>query len=208
MDLRDIVAVLFDMDGTLVDSDAAVERAWTTWATERGLDPREAITLAHGSPSEPTVRAMLPHLDEAGIKAAAARQMDLQYEDLDDVVAAPGAHELIAVLDKRDIPWAVVTSADQRLARGRLGAAGIEPPVLVTVDQISRGKPDPAGYLEAARQLGVDPAKCLVVEDADVGLVAGKAAGAYTAALRGLDGDFKINSLEELTGLVKQTQER
>jgi len=198
MNTRNISAVLFDMDGTLVNSDAAVERAWTTWAAEYGVDAAEAIALAHGSPSEPTVRKMLPALDEAAIAVATTRQLELQYSDLSDVVAAPGAHELLALLASLRLPWAVVTSADSRLARARLGAAGIAPSVLVTVDDVAAGKPDPGGYLRAAGLLGIDPAHCLVVEDADVGLIAGRAAGARTAALRGLDGDLRIGSLADL----------
>jgi sugar-phosphatase len=96
----------------------------------------------------------------------------------------------------------VVTSADLRLARARLGAAGITPPVLVTTDDIAAGKPDPAGYLRAAELLGVPASRCLVVEDADVGVAAGRAAGARTAALRGVDGDLRIASLSELADLL------
>jgi sugar-phosphatase len=202
MDLRDLAAVLFDMDGTLVNSDAAVERAWLTWANEYGVDGPEAIRLAHGSPSEPTVRKLLPHLGEAAIVVATARQLELQYDDLSDVVPAPGVFELLDVLAARDLPWAVVTSADLRLARARLGAAGIVPPVLVTTDDVAAGKPDPAGYLRAAALLGVPAARCLVVEDADVGIAAGRAAGARTAALRGLDGDVRIGSLADLAALL------
>jgi mannitol-1-/sugar-/sorbitol-6-phosphatase len=196
-----IKAVLFDMDGTLVNSDAAVERAWITWAGEYGVDGPEAIALAHGSPSEPTVRKLLPHLDEGSVAIALARQMELQYDDVSDVVAAPGATELLEVLSAKGIPWAVVTSADDRLARARLGAAGIEAPVLVTVDDIAAGKPDPEGYLRAAETLGVHPEQCLVVEDADVGLAAARAAGAHTVALRGLTGDLSITTLADLTAL-------
>ncbi|MCA2214394.1 HAD-IA family hydrolase [Jidongwangia harbinensis] len=195
MNPTDIRAVLFDMDGTLVDSDAAVERAWTTWAAEHGVDAAGAIALAHGSPSERTVRTLLPHLDEAAVAVSAARQLELQYDDLSDVAAAPGAVDL---LDRLHLPWAVVTSADARLAKARLGVAGIVPPVLVTTDDIAAGKPDPAGYLRAAQIIGVPPHTCLVVEDADVGLAAARAAGAYTAALRGLDGDLRLGSLADL----------
>jgi len=204
MDLSDIDAVLFDMDGTLVDSDAAVERAWRTWAAEHGVDGEEAIVLAHGSPSEPTVRRMLPQLDEPATTVATARQLELQYDDLSDVVAAPGAHEVIDVLAEQHVPWAVVTSADTRLARARLGAAGIVAPVLVPIDEITAGKPDPAGYLRAAELLGVEPARCLVVEDAEVGLAAGRAAGAHTAALRGLDGDLRLDSLHDLAAAFRK----
>ena len=198
IDPAGIEAVLFDMDGTLVDSDNAVERAWLTWATQYGVDGPAAVRLAHGSPSEPTVRKLLPHLAEAAILAAAGRQLELQYDDLSDVVPAPGAHDLLAVLERRGLPWAVVTSADLRLAKARLGAAGIVAPVLVTIDDLTAGKPDPAGYLRAAELLGVPPANCLVVEDAEVGLEAGRAAGAHTAALRGLDGDLRLNTLADL----------
>jgi mannitol-1-/sugar-/sorbitol-6-phosphatase len=198
----DVGAVLFDMDGTLVSSDGAVERAWTTWATEHGVDAQQAIEMAHGSPSEPTVRRLLPHLDEAATMVAVARQLELQYDDLDDVTALPGAHELIATLDEHRIPWAVVTSADNRLARARLNAAGINPKVLVTTDDIAAGKPDPEGYRTAAELVGVPPERCLVVEDAEVGLAAARAAGARTAALRGLAGDVSITTLAELIPIM------
>ena len=199
INLRDVVrAVLFDMDGTLVTSDGAVERAWMSWAAEYGVDGHHAYEIAHGRPSEPTVRTLLPHFDEARTAVAIARQLELQYDDLSDVAAMPGAYDLLALLDRRGLPWAVVTSADERLAKARLGAAGIAAPTLVTADDVPVGKPDPSGYLRAAELLGVRPADCLVVEDADAGLRAGKAAGAYTAALRGLAGDVTLSSLEDL----------
>jgi sugar-phosphatase len=201
--LPDLRAVLFDMDGTLVTSDLAVERAWLSWAAEYGVDGRRAIEMAHGSPSEPTVRRLLPHLDEAAITVAATRQLEMQYDDLADVAAMPGAHDLLALLDRRGLPWAVVTSADDRLAKARLGAAGIAPRVLVTIDDVPVGKPDPAGYLRAAELLGVPATDCLVVEDAEVGLVAARAAGAYTAALRGLDGDLRLTGLGDLIALLR-----
>jgi sugar-phosphatase len=191
----EIHAILFDMDGTLVDSDGAVERSWLAWAREYGADGPAAYAMAHGAPSLSTVRKLLGHLSETEMLAAAARQLELQYDDLSDVVPTPGARELLAALT---LPWAVVTSADGRLAKARLAAAGIAPPVLVTTDDIDAGKPDPAGYLRAAELLGVPPENCLVVEDAEVGLEAGRAAGAHTAALRGLDGDLRLETLTDL----------
>jgi sugar-phosphatase len=186
-----------------VTSDGAVERAWTAWAAEYGVDGRRAIEIAHGRPSEPTVRTLLPHLDEADTATAIARQLELQYDDLADVTAMPGAHDLLALLDRRGLPWAVVTSADDRLAKARLGAAGLAAPTLVTSDDVPVGKPDPAGYRRAAELLRVRPADCLVVEDAEAGLQAARAAGCRTAALRGLDGDVRLNGLGDLITLLR-----
>ncbi len=202
MDVTSVRAVLLDMDGTIVDSDASVERAWTTWSVEHGLDPADVLPTVHGSPPEPTVRRLLPALDDRAVAVSAQRQMDLQYDDLADVVAAPGASELLAALDRLGLPWAVVTSADVRLAKARLGAAGIDPPLLVTVEEVRRGKPDPEGFLIAAGRLGVEPGVCLVVEDSEPGLASGRAAGMRTAALRGLDGDLKIADLAQLAHLL------
>ncbi|WP_410815630.1 HAD-IA family hydrolase [Micromonospora sp. 050-3] len=206
MELAGIGAVLFDMDGTLVDSDAAVERAWERWAAEYAVDPAAALAIAHGSPADRTIRRLLPALDEAAVAAAAARQLALQYDDLSDVTATPGAHELLDALARLGLPWAVVTSADRRLAEARLGAAGIKAPVLVTVEDVSHGKPDPEGYLRGAALLGVPVARCLVVEDAEVGLRAGRAAGAMTAALKGLDGDLRLHDLAQLARGLEAAQ--
>ena len=205
VDLRLIEAVLFDMDGTLVDSDAAVERAWTTWAEEFGVDPIATIAGAHGSPADNTVRRMLPHLDGAGVTAAADRQLALQYTDVADVVPTPGAQELLADLDARGVPWTIVTSADIRLATARLDAAGIAvPPFMVTVEEVQAGKPDPEGFRLGARKLGVDPAQCLVVEDSEPGIAAGHAAGSPVASLRGLPADLVLTSLADLVGRIAE----
>jgi sugar-phosphatase len=207
MQLPRIAALLFDMDGTLVDSDAAVDRAWITWCAEYGVDAELAMALAPGRPAADTVARLLAGpdpaaVDPAALAAASARQLALQYDDLSDVVAAAGAHELLALLDRLALPWAVVTSADTRLAKGRLDAAGIAVPVLVTTDDIPRGKPDPAGYLRAAELLGVPIEACLVVEDAEAGVLAGRAAGAPVAALKGVPADYALAGLHDLTAAL------
>lgn len=201
----DIEAVLFDMDGTLVDSHAAVERAWLAWADAYGVDPGEVLAHAHGSPADQTARRLLPALGPAAVKRAAARQLAFQYTDLSDVVACPGAHALLGALDREGVPWAVVTSADAVLAKARLDAADIRAPVLVTIDDVMRGKPHPEGYLRAAELLRVAPRRTLVVEDSETGLAAGRAAGAVTAALNGLDGDLRIRDLTELIPMFGST---
>jgi sugar-phosphatase len=133
--------------------------------------------------------------------------MELQYDDLSDVEAAPGAAEVIPVIERRGIRWAVVTSADRELAKARLGAARIDVPVLVTIEDITRGKPDPEGYLHAAELLETPPEYCLVVEDAAVGVQAGHAAGALTAALKGLSGDLDLTDLNHLAQLLDHRPE-
>jgi sugar-phosphatase len=190
------------MDGTLVDSDAAVERAWRRWAAEYGVDAEAVLAVAHGVPANATADRFLPDRSAAERDAAAAHQLELQYDDLADVVPTTGAHALLVVLERRRLPWAVVTSADRRLAAARLGVAGIVAPVLVTSEDVVAGKPDPACYLLAARRLGVDIASCLVVEDAPAGVAAGVAAGARTAALRGIPADIAIADLAQLAALL------
>ncbi|MDL4813428.1 HAD-IA family hydrolase [Actinomadura opuntiae] len=207
-DLGTIQAVLLDMDGTLIDSDAAVERAWTTWAREYGVDAGAVLAIAHGNPAAHTVRHLRPDLDDDAVEAAAQRQHAFQYEDLADVTAATGAELLVATLDRLDLPWAVVTSSDGRLAKTRLHAAGIDPPLLLTLDDVTAGKPDPEGYLEAAARLGIAPSACLVVEDSEPGLAAGRAAGMPTAALRGLPGDVSLPDLGRLARLLEDSRAR
>ena len=205
MELSQVRAVLLDMDGTLVDSDAAVERAWRTWAREYHVDRGPAVPLiAHGMPALGNVRRLRPDLSGDEAAAAARRQLALQYDDVSDVTAAPGARELLGELDRRGLPWAVVTSADPTLARVRLAAARIRPALLVTSEDVRAGKPDPEGYLLAARELGADPGRCLVVEDAEAGVRAGRAAGATVAALKGVPADIQIADLYQLSALLRE----
>ena len=205
MELSQVRAVLLDMDGTLVDSDAAVERAWRTWAREYHVDRGPAVPLiAHGMPALGNVRRLRPDLSGDEAAAAARRQLALQYDDVSDVTAAPGARELLGELDRLGLPWAVVTSADPTLARVRLAAARIRPALLVTSEDVRAGKPDPEGYLLAARELGADPGRCLVVEDAEAGVRAGRAAGATVAALKGVPADIPIADLYQLSTLLRE----
>ncbi|MFI5733831.1 HAD-IA family hydrolase [Kribbella sp. NPDC051587] len=204
MEIRDIRAVLFDMDGTLVDSDAVVDRSWSTWATEYGLSPTEVLAVAHGNPAAATVAQFLPDLTDSERAAAGARVLELETDDVTDVVPTPGAHELIATLERLGIPWAVYTSAPDVLAKVRLAAAGIAPSILVTIDDVAHGKPNPEGYLRAAELVGVDIQQCLVVEDTPVGLAAGKASGATTAGVKGIPADIRLPDLHRLVQLFTE----
>lgn len=171
-------AVLFDMDGTLIDSTPAVIRSWTTWAAEHGLTADE-LAGHHGEPSAGVVRAVLPvERHEAAIN----RITELELADVDDIAVLPGAAEALAVL--ADAKNAIATSCTVPLAAARIRAAGlVAPSVLITVDDVARGKPAPDPFLEAARRLDADPARCLVVEDAPKGLEAARAAGCFTLAV-------------------------
>jgi HAD superfamily hydrolase (TIGR01509 family) len=204
--LREVRAVLLDMDGTLVDSDADVERAWRTWAAEYGADVERVMAIQPGRAAESTVRIVAPHLDDAGVVEAARRQSELQIDDAPGTTPLPGARELLATLDELGLPWAVVTGAVRPLARARLAAAAITPPELVTVDEVAAGKPEPDGFLLAAARLAVEPGRCLVVEDAPAGIESGRRAGARVAALRGLSADLALADLHELTRMLRAAE--
>ncbi|MEU9114585.1 HAD family hydrolase [Streptomyces sp. NPDC048483] len=173
-------ALLFDNDGTLVSSLESVQRCWTRWAQEYGITRADfARVELHGRPAAEIVADLLP---ADRVPEALARIDQLEVEDVaGGVVALPGTLALLAGLPAEK--WAVVTSATRRLAEARLAEAGIRPKNLIAADDISRGKPDPEPFLLAAERLGVDPARCVVFEDAPAGLRAGRAAGMTTVAL-------------------------
>ncbi len=166
-------AILFDMDGTLVDSTPVVERQWKRFAERHGLDYAEIMRVSHGRRNQETIREIAPHLATPEIFA----QFDAdEIEDRGGVTAVAGSTELLGKLAAHE--WAVVTSASRALARDRLRAVGLPvPPVLIGADDVEYGKPDPEGYLAAARRLGAAREKCVVFEDTPPGLAAAKAAG-------------------------------
>jgi sugar-phosphatase len=168
-------AFLFDMDGTLITSTLAAERVWTRWAGRHGLDVAALLSVMHGVRAIDTIRNQnLPDIDLAAEVAWVERG---EIEDVDGVAPIAGAIDFVKRLPSDR--WAVVTSASVSLARARLKAAGVTPPaVMITAEDVERGKPDPAGYLKAAATLGFDIADCLVFEDAEAGIRAGEAAGA------------------------------
>jgi mannitol-1-/sugar-/sorbitol-6-phosphatase len=172
-------AVLFDMDGVLIDSTPAVARVWTRWAIQRGLNPDKVVQMAHGRPSRTTIRELLP---DANIDREDREVERQELADLDGVVLLPGARELLDSLPPDR--WTIATSCTRALAEVRLQAAGLPiPKNMITSTDVKIGKPDPEPYLKAAAKLGFAASDCVVVEDAPAGVRAGKAAGARVIAL-------------------------
>jgi sugar-phosphatase len=172
-------AVLFDLDGVLVDSMPVIGRLLDRWADLHGLNREMVQRTAHGRREEELAAELVPWADPAG---QVALMQSWQLTEFEGCRPCPGALQLLEQLDGR--LWAVVTSASRAVARGRLRAAGLEPPrLLITSDDVSRGKPHPEPYLRAATGLGLRPADCVVVEDAPSGVAAGIAAGMRVLAV-------------------------
>jgi mannitol-1-/sugar-/sorbitol-6-phosphatase len=165
--------LLFDLDGTLVDSRAVVERQWRRLCERLGLDFADVLAVLHGVRSADVIRAFAPHAD---VEAEAAALDAAEEEDSEGLEVVRGAAEVLARLPRGE--WGVVTSGHRSLAQQRLRVVGLPvPEVMVCGDEVANGKPDPEGYLAAARLLGARPAACIVFEDAPAGVQAALAAG-------------------------------
>ncbi|MFE7098234.1 HAD-IA family hydrolase [Streptomyces erythrochromogenes] len=169
-------ALLLDMDGTIVNSDAVVERCWRDWALSHGLDPQEALKVVHGRQGYATMAVLLPERPMEINLAENAEMLARETADTDGVVPVAGAPAFMAAIG--GLPHALVTSADAALATARMTAAALPmPEVRITAESVGASKPDPEGFLKGAAALGVDPADCLVFEDSGAGIAAGRAAG-------------------------------
>jgi sugar-phosphatase len=171
-------ALLLDMDGTLVNSDAAVERIWRRWAGRHGLDGDEVMKVVHGRQGYASMALLLPDRPMEQNHADNARMLAEETADVEGVAPIAGAPEFLASL--RGLPHALVTSADVGLATARMGAAGLGmwmPGVRVTAESVGASKPDPEGFLQGAAELGVAPEECVVFEDSGAGIQAGRSAG-------------------------------
>ena len=173
-------AILFDMDGVLMDSTPSVERVWRTWAAQHGLDPERVVALAHGRRSIETIRAVAPELDAEKENILVAQ---MEIDDKEGVTALPGAAELLAHLPPDR--FAIVTSATRPLAVARLGYASIPAPRhIITADDVIHGKPAPEPFLKGAALLGFAPEDCLVFEDSPAGVASARSAGMKAIALQ------------------------
>ena len=193
-------AILFDLDGVLVDSAACVEKSWRDWSLKHGLDPERVLAVAHGRRTTETIPAVAPHLNVAEEVATLAA---IESVATDGVLEVPGARELLDALPPN--AWAIVTSGVRSVATLRIRHTGLPMPrVLVCADEIERGKPDPQGYLVAANQLGVDPAMCVVVEDTPPGLEAARRGGMRSV---GVSGTYPASALSAADQVVSRLGE-
>jgi sugar-phosphatase len=189
-------AILFDLDGVLVNSIASVERQWRKFAARHGLDPELVVRTAHGHRAEESVRILMPHIDSVAEAKIIERD---EIADTEGLAATEGAAELLAKLPRER--WAVVTSGTRALATRRLQAAGLPQPVrMIAADEVRNGKPDPEPYLKGAEALGFAPHECLVFEDASTGILSAKRAGTRVV---GLPGTYAAADLHEADALVR-----
>ncbi|MFD2467539.1 HAD-IA family hydrolase [Amycolatopsis silviterrae] len=181
-------AVLFDLDGVLVDSMPTIVRQLREWAAGRGLEPDRVVELSHGRGNLDLVRLVAPDLDA---EREARRMEEREVHDVDGITARPGAR---AALDAMaESAWAVVTSGNDRVARARLRVTNLPVPgVLVSADDVRKSKPDPEGYLAAAAGLGVQPQDCVVFEDAPAGIAAARAGGMQVVGVLGTVGQLDV----------------
>jgi sugar-phosphatase len=192
----DCDAVLFDLDGVLIDSTSCITRHWAAWAHQHGLNPATVMRAAHGVRTIETMRLVAPHLD---VEAEAVRFTAREVADTDGVVVIDGAARLLNGLPHD--AWAVVTSGSDRLARARLARAGLPvPDTLVTADDVRKGKPAPEPYLVGAERLGIPVARCVVVEDAPAGIAAARAAGMRVIGVASTHGAEALLGTEAVAG--------
>ena len=189
-------AILFDLDGVLVDSTRSVARQWARWAIENNIEPQKVLAVAHGVRSVEVIRNVAPHLD-ADLETLALEKREAA--DVDGVEVMPGAAELLSSIPRTR--WCVVTSGTRNLATARLNLGNLPMPiVLVTADEVSNGKPHPEPYLTGARMLGVKPEECLVIEDAPAGI---RAAHAGQMKAVGITSTFPPAELQEADALIR-----
>jgi mannitol-1-/sugar-/sorbitol-6-phosphatase len=204
-------AWLFDLDGTLIDSGACIAAAWSAWCQKHGLNAENVIHEAYGRRAADSMRFILP---ESDVDAEVAFLEDMECELVEGLVVAPGAHLLLEQISVN--PWAIVTSGSNRVATHRIEHTRLRiPPVLISADDVSNGKPDPEGYLLAASRLNVNPTDCIVVEDAVAGIRAGKSAGMKVIAVASthsvkelVEADYVCESLIRLTDVVRRPDDR
>ncbi|MGO2156694.1 MAG: sugar phosphatase [Serratia proteamaculans] len=196
---------LFDLDGTLVDSLPAVERAWINWAKRRGINPQDVLDFIHGKQAITSLRHFMPGESEEAIQQEFLLLEQVEAQDTDGVTALPGAAALLDRLNRLNIPWAIVTSGSIPVATARRNAGGLpQPEVFITAEQVKHGKPQPDAYLLGAERLGLAPQDCVVVEDAAAGILSGLAAGCQVIAVNAPADAPKLEQVDLLLTSLEQ----
>lgn len=198
---------LFDLDGTLVDSLPAVERAWVNWAVAHDIAPQEVLDFIHGKQAITSLRHFLQGKSEDEIQREFVELEHIEASDTDGVQPMPGALALLARLDELNIPWAIVTSGTVPIAHARHSAGQLpQPKVFITAEQVARGKPQPDAYLLGASCLGLAPQDCVVVEDAPAGLQSGLAAGCQVIAVNVPGDTLELEQVDLVLASLTQLQ--
>ncbi|WP_409075873.1 sugar phosphatase [Pantoea sp. C3] len=194
---------LFDLDGTLVDSLPAVERAWSNWAARQGIAADDVLAFIHGKQAITSLRHFMAGQSEEAIQAEFLALEQTEAKDTDGVQALPGAKALLSTLNELQIPWAIVTSGSVPVAHARHKAAELpQPAVFITAEQVVKGKPEPDPYLLGAKKLGLSPDVCVVVEDAPAGVLSGLNAGCAVIAANAPADTPRLNEVTiQLTSL-------
>lgn len=169
--------VLFDLDGTLIDSTPAITRSWSKVLTEIGI-ALDVLPSLHGQPSRQSLRRLLPDSTEDEISHWAKKIEDLEVEDTEGIILLPGANELFDFLNRKSIEWFIVTSCTRDLGIARAKSVGLTlPKKSIFFNDVSKGKPHPDPYLLGLERLALLAEETLVIEDAPSGIQSGKAAG-------------------------------
>lgn len=176
--------LLFDLDGTLVNSLPAVERCWLNWASRFDLEPKFVISHIHGRKAIDNIKYFLPSASEEDVNAEFERINQLEIQDVADIAPLVGAQALLSAVIDLQIPWAIVTSGSYPVAHARHKAAALPmPDIFITAQDIVNSKPAPDGYLLGAQRLNLSPAACVVFEDSPAGVSAGLNAGCQVIAI-------------------------
>ncbi|MDO9378351.1 MAG: HAD-IA family hydrolase [Nocardioidaceae bacterium] len=201
-------AVLLDMDGTLLESEHASDRCWVAWCEKRGKDAAVVLPAGRGRRASATMRDFAPELSDDELAADIEAFSVAEAADTEGIHALTGSADLLAALRSARVPHALVTSAGGPLATARFAAAGlVRPDLAVHGDEVARSKPDPEGFLAAARELGIDPEACVVLEDSDAGVAAARAGGMRVVGIGDLARELDVDAWTRHPGGVRLVQE-
>ena len=193
-------AVLFDLDGTLVESTSFIERLWQDWGLQHGVSPQYMSEVMHGRPAVEIISIVAPHLTAED--EVYALETD-EISRMEGMRTYDGAHQLLSSLPRGR--WAIVTSGSLRVASARVNYASLPvPEVFVTADDVQAGKPAPDAYLLAAQRLHVKPENCIVIEDSPAGVQAGKSAGMRVIAIASSHSKDELSQADVIAGQLAE----